>query len=196
MSFLTGTNVELLYSTYTAGTAVTAAAETNLNNTSAMGTQALLPGSFLTFPPTSRRSIRVVAKGIITTAASSQGNLTMTLRGTTAAGGVSGGTVLAATAVTALAASASNNFWRFEADIVFNDSSGAATMGGRGVGEFTSYKGLASPFTAEVWGGSAQPGTFTGVDQTSPLYFNMNATFSAAATNSIQLLQMFVYGLN
>jgi hypothetical protein len=195
MSFQTGTNAELLYVNEDAFTAKnTFTSEVQINDQAGGGPQAYLPHGFFLFPGSSRKSLRVVARGIMSSTGTP--TYTFTLRSGTA--GNTSAAILAGSAALTTASGITNKMWEFEADIVVKKptGSGAATSG-VGAGMISSPAGLASPFQYELWGGAAQPGTFSTLDPTIDNYLNFNVACSASnASNSIQLLQLLVLGLN
>lgn len=192
MSFLTGTNTELIYANDTAFTAKnTFTSEVTVNDQAGGGPAAFLPQGFFNY---SRKGLRIVARGIL----SSTGTPTYTF---TLRGGIIANTsaaILAGSAALTTASGVSNKMWEFEADIVLGDPSGSgAASSGRGAGMVSSPAGMASPFQYELWGGAAQPGTFSTFDPTIQNFLNFNVACSASSvSNSIQLLQFLVYGLN
>lgn len=195
-SFLTGTNVELIYSSVAAGTAKnTFTSEAQINDTAGMGVQAHLPADF--WQPTKHsngQAIRIVAHGILGT--TSAPTFTWTVR--SGAAGSTSTAILLGTAATTAATTVSNKGWEFEGDVVMETIGAAGTNSTvRGAGMLTSPAGLASPFAAELWGGGAQPGTATTVDTSIVNYINFNAACGTSnASNTITLLQLLVYGLN
>lgn len=195
MSFLTGTNCELLYANDTAFTAKnTFTSEVQINDQAGGGPQAQLPQGFFLYPGASRKALRVVARGILSSTGTP--TYTFTLRSGTA--GNTTAAILLGSAALTTASGITNKGWEFEGDIVIKDPSGSgAATSGTGAGLITSPNGLASPFAGELWGGAAQPGTFSTLDPTITNYINFNVACSASsASNSIQLLQLLVFGLN
>jgi hypothetical protein len=192
MSFITGTNVELIYTNDTAFTAKnTFTTEVTINDQTGGGPAAFLPQGFLQF---SRKGLRIVARGILSSTATP--TYTFTLRSGTIAN--TSAAILLGSAALTTASGITNKGWEFEGEIVFKDPSGSgAATSGTGAGMITSPNGLASPFAGELWGGAAQPGTFSTFDPTIQNFINFNVACSASsASNSIQLLQLLVYGLN
>ena len=193
MSFLTGTSAELIYASIAAGTAKnTFTSEAQINDTAGMGVQAVLPPRF--FPPSpaqAGRGLKIVATGILSSTATPTYTWSVRL-------GAAGNTTTAqvgATAALTTTSGASNQFWRLELDVV-SQSPGAdgANTTVRGSGLLVST-GLATTVNA-VFGGAAQPGTAS-IDTSISNFINFNVVCSASsASNSIQLLQLLVFGLN
>lgn len=195
MSFLTGTNTELIYASAAPGTAKASfTTEVAINDTAGMGVQAHLPADF--WLPTKHsigQGIRIVARGILSSTATP--NYTFSLRLGTA-GNTSAAVVLGSAALTT-GSGVSNQLWEFEGDVIL-ESIGAAGNNStvRGLG-FLTCPGLASPFTYGLFAGGAQPGTVATVDTSITNFINFNVACSASsASNSIQLLQLLVFGLN
>lgn len=195
MSFLTGTNVELIYVSTSPGTAKnTFTTEVQINDTAGMGVQAHLPADFwLPNKNQAGRGIRIMARGILSTTGTP--TFTFTVRGG-AAGNTSAGILLGSAALTT-GSGVTNQAWEFEGDIIL-ESIGAAGNNStfRGTGQIQSG-GLASPFNAPVWGGAASPGTVATIDTSIVNFINFNVACSASsASNTITLQQLLIYGLN
>lgn len=195
-SFLTGTNVELLYASTAPGTAKnTFTAEVQINDTAGMGVQAHLPPDF--WLPNKAQSIgrglRVVARGILSSTATP--TYTFTLRLGTA-GNTTAAIALGSAALTT-GSGVTNQMFEFEGDFILEAIGAAgANSTGRGTG-LLACGGLASPFSYPLWGGAASPGTVATVDTSITNYFNFNAACSASsASNTITLQQLLVFGLN
>lgn len=194
MSFLTGTNTELIYASTSAGTAKnTFTAEVQINDTAGMGVQAHLPPDFWLPNKTQiGRGIRIVARGIL----SSTGTPTYTF--TTrfgAAGNTSSAIVLGSAALTT-GSGVTNTAWAFEGDVILESIGAAGTNSTvRGIGSIEGA-GLASPFWYVLYGGAASPGTVATVDTTITNYINFNVACSASsASNTITLQQLLVLSL-
>lgn len=196
MSFITGTNAEILYASIKAGSAKASfTSEVAINDTTGMGAVAHLPTDFWGPGPSNAvgRAIKIVGRGIVSSTATPTYTFTTRL-GTQ--GSTSAAIVLGSAALTT-GSGISNQFWEFEGDVVL-EALGAAGANStvRGAGQIRCG-GLASPFMYSLFGGAASPGTIATVDTSIVNYINFNVTCSAnAAGNSIQLLQLIVYGLN
>ena len=194
MSFITGTSAELLYQNITSGTAKnTFTAEAVINDTAGMGPQAQIPPYF--FDPSYGRakSLMIIASGILGT--TSAPTFTFTIR--LGASGTSGPIILGSAALTA-ATTVSNKLWTVTG-IVTARTLGAAGANSTlmGIGQVESPGGLASPFSGELWGGAAQPGTIATVDISITNFINFNvACGTSNASNTITLLSLSVFGLN
>lgn len=196
MSFLTGTNTEVIYANTTAGTAKASfTSEVAINDTAGMGVQAHLPPDFfLPNPNQVGRGLRIVARGIL----SSTGTPTYTFTVRSGTAGSTSAAILLGSAALTTGSGVTNQPWELQGD-VFLVSQGAAGANStlRGMGTIIS-PGLASPFIYGVGAGASLTtptvATFS-ADITN--YINFNVTCSASsASNSIQLQQLIVYGLN
>jgi hypothetical protein len=194
-SFLTGTNMELIYASAAAGTAKnTFTAEVQINDTAGMGVQAHLPADF--WLPTKNsiaRGIRIVARGILSSTATP--TYTFTVRAG-AAGSTTTAILLGSAALTT-GSGVTNQMWELEGDVILEAIGAAGTNSTvRGTG-LLACGGLASPFSYPVWGGAASPGTVATLDTSIVNYINFNVACSASsASNTITLLQLLVFGLN
>lgn len=195
MSFLTGTNTELIYMNTSPGTAKnTFTTEVQINDTAGMGVQAHLPPDFWLPNQTSLgKAIRVVARGILSSTATPTYTFTLRLG---AAGSTTAAIVLGSAALTT-GSTVTNQVWEFEGDIILKAIGAAgANSTVQGQGLLTS-PGLASPFVYALWAGAASPGTVATVDTSITNFFNFNVACSASsASNTITLQQLVVIGLN
>lgn len=196
MSFLTGTNCELIYGSTTAGTAKASfTSEVQINDTTGMGVQCHLPPDFWAPNPTSvGKGIRIVARGIL----SSTGTPTYTF---TVRGGSAGSTsaaILLGSAALTTGSGVSNQIWELQGDVLLvSQGAAGANSTARGTGTIVS-PGLASPYIYGVGAGaSLTTPTVATLDTSITNYLNFNVTCSASsASNTITLQQLFVYGLN
>lgn len=196
MSFVTGTGTELLYASTVAGTAKASfTSEVAINDTAGMGVQCHLPPDFwLPSPGQVGRGIRIVARGILSSTATP--TYTFTIRSGAAAS--TSAAILLGSAALTTGSGVTNQPWELQGD-VFLSAIGAAGANSsvRGTGMFLS-PGIASPFMAGL-GANASLTTpvATTLDTSITNYLNLNCTCSASsASNSIQLLQLLVFGLN
>jgi hypothetical protein len=194
-SFLTGTNVELVYVSQSAGTAKnTFTGEVQINDTAGMGVQAHLPPDFwLPRKQSNGQALRLVGRGILSSTATP--TYTFTVRGGTA-GNTSAAIMLGSAALTT-GSGVANQMWELQGDVSM-ESIGAAGANStiRGIG-LLACGGLASPFSYPVWGGAASPGTAATLDTSIANYINFNVACSASsASNTITLQQLLVFGLN
>jgi len=196
VSFLTGTNVELIYASTTAGTAKASfTSEVQINDTAGMGVQAHIPPDF--FPPNPTaigRGIRIVARGILSSTATP--TYTFTIRSGTA--GNTTAAILLGSAALTTGSGVTNQPWELQGDI-FLTAQGAAGANSsvRGTGMLIS-PGLAAPY---IYGLGANASLTTPVATTFDCsitnYVNLNVTCSASsASNSIQVTSLQLYGLN
>ena len=181
MSFLTGTNVELIY----ASTGVSAAkaswtTEVTCNDTATMGVQAHLPPDFfLPSPGQIGRGIRIVARGIL----SSTGTPTYTFTIRAGAAGAINTAILLGTAALTTGSGVTNQIWEMQGDVVLTTIGAAGTNSTvRGVGTFIS-PGTANKIDP-AYGGGASPGTVATLDTTITNYINFNIACSASSASS------------
>jgi len=195
MSFLTGTNVELLYASTAASTAKnTWTTEVQCNDVAGMGVQAHLPPDFwLPTPGQIGRGIRIVARGILSTTATP--TYTFTIR--SGAAGATTTAILLGTAAITTGSGVSNQYWELQGDVIATTMGGAGTNTTvRGTGHIHSG-GFAAPYIYPAWGGAATPGTVATVDTSITNYINFNIACSASsASNSVTIHELLVYGLN
>lgn len=194
MSFLTGTNSELVYASTAVGTAKnTFTSEVLINDTAGMGVQAHIPADFWLPNATSvGRAIRIVARGILSSTATP--TYTFTIRSGTAASTTAA--ILLGSAALTTGSGVSNQPWEIEGDVILTTMGAAgANSTVRGTG-MVQCPGLATTLAA-MWGGAASPGTVATLDTSIANYINVNVTCSASsASNTITLQQLLVYGLN
>ena len=197
MSFVTGTNTELIYASTAVGIAKnTFTAETALNDEATMGPQVYLPAGF--WLPTKAelgKTVGICASGIFSVAAATTPTYTFTIRAAASEAATTGPIILGSAALTT-GSGVSNQTWRLEGDVVLEGvgtTSGTSTV--RGVGQ------IISPGTANkidpVYGGAASPGTVATVVQKAANFITVNVACSASsASNTITLQQLLVFGLN
>lgn len=195
MSFLTGTNVELIYASTTAGTAKASfTSEVQINDTAGMGVQAHIPPDF--FPPNPTaigRGIRIVARGVLSSTATP--TYTFTIRSGTA-GNTSAAILLGSAALTT-GSGVTNQPWELQGDI-FLTAQGAAGANSsvRGTGMIIC-PGLATTVAGVGANASLTTPVATTFDCSITNYVNLNVTCSASsASNSIQVTSLQLYGLN
>jgi hypothetical protein len=194
MSFLTGTNTELIYASVAAGAAKASfTSEFQINDTATMGVQAHLPPDF--WSPAQLavgKAIRIVARGIFSVTGTP--TWTFSVRGG-AAGATSGAILLGSAALTA-GSGVTNQIFEFEGDVVLK-TIGAAGANSTivGVGSIQS-SGTANKIDSLYAGGST-PGSVSTLDTSITNYINFNVACSAnSASNSITLQQLLIFGLN
>jgi hypothetical protein len=194
MSYLTGTNQELIYANIASGTAKASfTTEANLNDTAGMGERPSLPPSFWAPPYGVGKGLRIKASGIVSSTATPTYTLTIRL-GTN--GAITGPIILGTVAMTT-ASGISNQLWTLEGDIIMRTiGTAGANSTVQGIG-WCESGGFASPFVFAAFGGAAQPGTVATVDASITNYINVSVACSASsASNTITLLQLLVWGLN
>lgn len=197
MSFLTGTNQELIYQNIVSGAAkntFTTEATPILNDEATMGSQAKIPAGFF-LPGRTGQAIKIKARGICSTTGTPTYQFLIRLGAT----GTGGALVWEAPAATTLSGIA-NKGWELEADLVLRTHAAVgANSTIQGAGLFT---GDATGFNANSvglmgWANNTQPGTLATFNAAIDNFVNINVVCSASsASNSVQLLQLFVWGLN
>lgn len=194
MSFLTGTNTELIYASKAAGTAKASfTSEVLINDTAGMGVQAHLPPDFWLPNNTSvGKGIRIVARGILSSTGTP--TYTFTIRGGAAAA-TSGASFLQSAALTT-GSGVTNQIWELQGDFILTVV-GAAGANSTGVGVGT----IASSGTANkldpIYAGGSSPGSVATLDTSITNYINFNVTCSASsASNTITIQQLLIFGLN
>lgn len=196
-SFLTGTQVECIYSNSTPGTAKnTFTTEAVINDTAGMGPQPILPAYF--WQPSANlgvgRALRITARGIYSTTSAPTWQTFVRLGGAASTAGAN----IGSTASTALGSTQTNLIWEFEMDaqLTVAGAEGAnSTI--RGLGIFTAALTASTSVALAIFGGAASPGTVATVDISITNHINFDAACGTSnASNSIQLLQLLVQGLN
>lgn len=195
MSFITGTNVELLYANTTAGTAKASfTSEVTINDTTGMGVACHLPPDFFLPNPTAvGKGIRIVARGILSSTATP--TYTFTIRSGTA--GNTTAAILLGSAALTTGSGVSNQPWELQGD-VFLVSQGAAGANSsvRGTGMIVS-PGLATTIAGVGANASLTTPVATTFDCSITNFINVNVACSASsASNTITLQSLQVYGLN
>lgn len=196
MSFLTGTNTELIYASVATGaTLASFTTEAQANTTATMGVQAHIPPDFwLPNQQSVGRGIKILARGILASTATP--TYTFTVRGG-AAGNVATTPILAGSAAIATISGATTSAWEFEADCILKTIGAAGanstlTSVGRVGGD-----GMSATANRSVYGAAASPGTVATLDTSITNYINFNIACSASsASNTITLQQLLVFGLN
>lgn len=194
MSFLTGTNVETIYASTAMGTAKTTfTTEVTINDTAGMGVQASIPPSFWMPSPTQvGRGIRIVARGILSSTATP--TYTFTIRSGTAAS--TAAAILLGSAAVATATTVTNQPWYLEGDCILTAQGVGALSSIRGVGMLIC-PGLTVPNVGLGANASLTTPLATTLDTTITNFINFNVACSASsASNSIQIQQLLVFGLN
>ena len=195
MSFITGTNCELLYANTTAGTAKASfTSEVQINDTTGMGVQChLAPDFFLPNPTAVGKGIRIVARGIL----SSTGTPTYTFTIRSGTAGNTTAAILLGSAALTTGSGVSNQPFELQGD-VFLVSQGAAGANStvRGTGMIVC-PGLATTIAGVGAGASLTTPTATTFDCSITNFINVNVTCSASsASNTITLQSLLIYGLN
>jgi hypothetical protein len=199
MSFITGTNVELIYANTAVGIAKnTFTTEIGLNDAATMGAQAKLPPDF--WLPTASgavgRGFHITCRGILSSTVTPSYTWTIRLGGSAS---ITGPIVLGSAAVPTVSGIA-NAYWEIEGDVILTTLGAiGANSTTRGIGRLISTGLTGTNLTPvfPLYGGAASPGTVATVDTSITNYINVNITCTASsASNTITLQQLLVYGLN
>lgn len=196
MSFLTGTQAELVFAGWTAGAALTnSTTQTVISPRGNTTPLPFLPAAFFSAAYGTNRVLRFVARGVISTAASAQGTLTLGLYvagSDTATVGTSTGAV---TGAFTPAASLSNAIWEFEVDLICTAPGSTPSFASMGQLTIQPTAGTTAGIGAGI-GGTATTSS-AGLSTESAWYLQMVATWgTASASNSITHYQTQVFGLN
>lgn len=193
MSFVTGTNVELLYTSLVAGAAKASfTTEIAINDTATMGAPPQIPPFFFAPQYGTGKAIQVVARGIL----SSTGTPTYTFSLRLGAQASITSVIALGSAALTTGSGVTNQIWTFDGIFTMKTLTAAgATSTIVGVGEIRS-SGTANKIDP-LYGGGATPGTATTLDISITNFFNFNVACSASsASNSITLQKLDIFGLN
>lgn len=193
-SFVTGTNVEVLYASVAAGlSSNTFTSEVNQNTTAAMGVGAKLGGDFfLSDPSQIGRGIKIVAQWVISSTGTP--TYTFTIRMGSTQGAVTGTIALGSAAMTTVSGVATKGATCDGHVVLTAIGAAGANSTIRGFG---SVVGAAFTSPGDLWGNAASPGTVATFDTSVTNFINCGVTCSASsASNIAQLLALVVYGLN
>jgi hypothetical protein len=196
-SFITGTSSELIYSNTTVGTAKnTFTTEAVINDTVGMGPQPILPAFFWLPSGSVGKTIRVIARGIrsdVATTPTWQFFTKLGLAATTAGANIGSitATQISATAATAL-------LWEYEMEAQLTVAGATGTNSTiRGLGFCTFQATPTTTLGLQIFGAGVSPGTVSTVDISVTNYVNFNAACGTSnGSNSVQLLQLLLFGLN
>lgn len=201
---VSGTVTELIYSNPTVGTAKnTFTTEFQINDTAGMGPIASLPAYFF-YPGSSRgKALRVVARGILSTTGTPTWRWTFRLNPVVTPANPPTGPIIAdqTGAMTMVASAVSNKLWEAEFDVQMATEGAAGNNSTlRGLG-FINFPGaqvaVANLDIFTLFGGSASPGTVATFDHSLLNTLTVGSTCgTSSSSNSIQLLQLLMFGLN
>lgn len=197
MSFITGTNDELIYASVAAGTAKASfTTEIGINDTAAMGPLAHIPPDFWAFNNNGiGRGLRITARGIIASTATPTYTFTVRLG---AASSITAAILWGTAALTTTSGLATTG-WKFEGEFLMKTIGAAgANSTGTGVGAFIcgGFSTATAPYFP-AWGAAATPGTVATVDTSITNYINFNVACSASAPgNTVTLQSLLIEGLN
>lgn len=198
-SSLTGTYAELIYSNSVVGTAKNTFTTEFAINDSAMGALPVLPAFFFQPGGPLGRTLRIVARVVQLGTASTPPTWQVFHRLNplvTPAVPPTGPNIGSSAAITGT--TTTNSLWETELDVqlaLFGLAGNNSTL--RGLGMWLSPVGLVSPFSGQLYGGGASPGTVATFDFSllNTLTYGVVCGTSLAA-NQVQLLQLLVLGLN
>lgn len=192
MSFLTGTQNEVLYNGVTTGTQLnTFTTEDSLQKTLP---SVIIPAGFFYNPTATGKALKIKAWGQLGTTGAP--TFLWTLRLLTSTTWSAGGIVLGASAALTAGTTQTLAPWTLEADVSLKTLSvgGASTV--QTQGEIRSPLGLASPFSGTIPGNNTAL-TVATVDNSVTYYLFLSVTCGTNnAANLIQLTQLKVYGEN
>ena len=201
-SGLTGTYTELIYSNplpFTAKNTFTAEFQIN-DQIAATGPPPVLPAFFFQPGQARGKALRIVARGLQLGTGSTPPTWTLTLRlnpVVTPANPPTGPIIGISNALTGTVTA--NTLWEAELDVQFTlEGAPGNNSTLRGLGQWTSPQGFATPFASALSGGAVNSvGTVATFDLSllSTLTVGMTCGTSLAA-NQMQLLQLLVMGLN
>jgi hypothetical protein len=193
-SFLTGTCTELIYSNKTPGTAKT----TFTTETAGMGDIAWIPAGFFLPGRGVGQSLRVVARGIASVTGTPTWAWTFRLNPTNTPANPPTGPNIGSTGSNTSLTGVSNQLWEAELDVqmtVQGAPGNNSTLRGLGVLAAPGLFALAA--SQAIFGGGASPGTVATFDWSLLNTLTVGATCgTSSASNSVQLLQLLMFGLN
>lgn len=200
-SFLTGTNVEAIYVSPSAGTAKnTFTTEFTINDTAGMGPLAVLPAYFFLPQGGVNKALRITARGLhsTTTAAPTWQHFLRFNAGAPAVPPTGPNVGSTPSTASMVAVSQTNNLWEYESEVqlVTLGAAGAnSTL--RGLGMFTAITTANASISFPIFGNNASPGTIATFDISATTYISYSvACGTSNAANQVQLLQLVILGLN
>lgn len=194
MSWTTGIPTEVLFNQFVAGSALTNTTTSTL--ISPRGNTTPLP--FLAagfFHPTygTNKGIRIVARGVVSTATATPGTLTITVYFATSDTATLGTSTGAASGAFTPAVSLSNAIWELEVDITC--TAPGSTPNFVSMGQLSINPTTAAGAQYGVGGTSTTSAAGLSTEQNN--WIQVGAAWgSASASNSITMYQTVVYGLN
>lgn len=196
MSFTTGTQSELVFADFVAGTALTnSITQTTISPRGNTTPLPFLPAGFFHPAYGTNKAIQFVARGVISTAASAQGTLTLGLYvagSDTASVGTSTGAV---TGAFTPSASLSGAIWEFRATLLCSAPGSTPNFNSMGTLQILPVAASATSVGAGVGGTGTTSNA--GLSTEGAWYLQMVATWgTASASNSITHYQTEVWGLN
>lgn len=195
MSFLTGTNVETIYTSTSTFNLNTFTTEAVINKGTTQVQAHVPPDFWLANNSQLGRGIYIRARGIVSSTATPSYTWTVRL----GASGITGPIVLGSAAL-ATASGVTNVPWNLEGTVVLEaigQAGGNSTARGIGTLMTDGYSAATTTRMYQLYGGAASPGTVATVDTSITNYINLDITCTASsASNTITLQQMEVYGLN
>jgi hypothetical protein len=201
MSGLTNTWTELLYASTAVGASLnTFTTEAQLNTNATMGVAPHLPTDFW-LPNRAQvgRGIKIIARGVLSTAAAAP-TFTFNIRAGTSATvpNVTTTPLIAGTAAFTPGVSLTNAAWRAEVDVFLTipGASGGLNTTVQAIGELIFGATAPGYAMTPLWGGGASPGT-TLIQTDAINYLSFNAACgTSSASNIFALNQIEIFGLN
>ena len=194
MSWTTGIPTEVLFNGFVAGTALTNTTTSTIisprGNTTSLP---MLPANFFHPSYGSNKAIHVVARGVVSTAASAPGTLTITVYFATSDTATVGTSTGAASGAFTPAVSLANAIWELEVDITC--TAPGSTPNFTSMGQLQVSPTAASGLIYGVGGTSTTSAAGLSTEQNN--WIQVGAAWgTASASNSITMYQTVVYGLN
>lgn len=188
---------DLFYVNVVDGTPLTSAVATNIEPSSSTALGAAIPPGWLNQAYAPGRAMHFIARGVISTAASTPGTLTMAV----AVGATP--TVLASSPAVTPAVSLANGLWEMEGDVIVRSAGTAGLLQCSGIwslsnGAAATTPAIAIPFPQNLAAASWPVAVDTTVAGTYvPLTFHIRATWSTApAGDSITCLALKLWADN
>lgn len=196
MSFTTGTQAELAFIGFAAGTALTnSTTQTVISPRGSTTPLPFLPAAFFNPAYGASRAIRFVARGVVSTAAASQGTLTLGLYVAGSDTGSVGTSTGAVTGAFTPTASLSSAIWTFDTTLICTAPGSTPNFVSMGSLSMLPTAGSAATVGAGIGGTSTTSNS--GLSTEGAWYLQLVATWgTASASNSIQHLESEVWGLN
>lgn len=187
MSFVTGTQSEVLWSNTAAGTQVTYASGTEVSLMGSLVPCQIPAGLFFNNAATGK-TLRLRASGLLTCISAVTFTWSVRIFASTNTFSI-GGILLGSTPALTAPASVTLAPWFLEMDIVMRNVNAGAASVIAAMGEVRSTTGLASPFGGPMPPTNTSPQNST-VDNTLPYYLHISLASSSASASNLANLQM------